>query len=66
MKPFVMQQHELDHNQIRELRQEEIEAVSGGNNGTPIQVIQEPIQLPTVTVTPHGDGGDDGCDDDWR
>lgn len=65
MKPFVMQQHEKDHGAVRELRQEELEAVSGGNRA-PISVIQDPIQLPTLTITPNSDGGDDGCDDDWR
>ena len=65
MKPFVMQQHEKDHGAVRELRQEELEAVSGGNR-PPVAVIQDPIQLPTLTITPSSDGGDDGCDDDWR
>ena len=65
MKPFVMQQHEKDHGAVRELRQEELEAVSGGKGG-PVVVIQDPIQLPTLTITPNSDGGDDGCDDDWR
>jgi hypothetical protein len=65
MKPFVMKQHEKDHGALRELRTHELEAVSGGRASAGL-AIQEPIKLNTVTITPNADGGDDGCDDDWR
>jgi len=53
MKPFVVKQHEKDFALQRELRVEEFGLVSGG---TPTK------KLNTVTVTPDGDGGDDGQD----
>ncbi len=65
MKPFVMKLHEKDHGALRELRQNELEAVSGGRASAGLSP-QDPIRLNTVTVTPNGDGGDDGCDDDWN
>lgn len=64
MKPFVMKLHEKDHSELRELRQNELEAVTGGTLAAP-QLPARPIRLNTVTITPNGDGGDDGCDDDW-
>ena len=65
MKPFVMKLHEQDHGELRELREHELEAVTGGRLSNVGLQPQEPIRLNTVTVTPNGDGGDDGCDDDW-
>lgn len=52
MKPFVLKQHEKDFAKLRELRPEELDKVSGG----------KAAKLHTVTVTPNGDGGDDGAD----
>ena len=66
MKPFVMKQHEKDHGALRELREHELEAVSGGQIRAGVGLTpQKPIRLNTVTITPNADGGDDGCDDDW-
>lgn len=50
MKPFILKQHEKDFARLRELRASELKVVSGG------------IKLPTTTVTPDCDGGDDGTD----
>lgn len=55
MKPFILKQHEKDFAKLRELRASELELVLGG---------QVPIKLNTITVTPRGDGGDDGKDED--
>jgi hypothetical protein len=55
MKPFVLKQHERDFARLRALRESELELVSGGQ--------QKPIKLNTITVTPDGDGGDDGKDE---
>jgi hypothetical protein len=52
MKPFILKQHEKDFAKVRELRASELGLVSGGLN----------TKLNTVTVTPDGDGGDDGKD----
>jgi hypothetical protein len=52
MKPFVLKQHEKDFAKLRELRPEELDAVSGGIDN----------KVRSVTVTPDGDGGDDGMD----
>jgi hypothetical protein len=65
MKPFVMKLHEKDHATVRELREHELEAVTGGRSTAGLAP-QQPIRLNTVTITPNGDGGDDGCDDDWK
>lgn len=56
MKPFILKQHEKDFAKLRELRTDELELATGG--------AQQPIKLNTVTVTPDGDGGDDGKDED--
>ena len=53
MKPFILKQHEKDFTKLRELRASELKLVVGGNT-----------KLNTVTVTPNGDGGDDGRDGD--
>lgn len=51
--PFILQQHEKDHAQLKELREGEIDFVSGA---------RAPEKMNTITVTPDGDGGDDGMD----
>ena len=56
MKPFILKQHEKDFAKLRELRASELTLVSGG--------LVENVKLNTVTVTPDGDGGDDGKDAD--
>lgn len=56
MTPFILRQHEKDREQLMQLKANEIESVSGGC-ASPDDV----IKLPTLTVTPNGDGGDDGC-----
>lgn len=53
MKPFILKQHEKDFAKLRELRASELKLVAGS--------FVEP-KLNTVTVTPDGDGGDDGRD----
>lgn len=53
MKPFILKQQEKDFAKLRELRDNELKHVSGGDD-----------KLNTVTVTPKGDGGDDGRDGD--
>jgi bacteriocin-like protein len=53
MKPFILKQQEKDFAKVRELRDNELKSVSGGD-----------YKLNTVTVTPNGDGGDDGRDGD--
>jgi hypothetical protein len=55
MKPFILKQHQKDFAKVRELRSSELERVSGGKE----QTVEK---LNTVTVTPNGDGGDDGAD----
>lgn len=55
MKPFILKQHEKDFAKLRELRASELELVLGS---------QDPVKLNTITVTPRGDGGDDGKDED--
>lgn len=60
MTPFILKQHEKDRAQLMELKASEIQSVSGG-----LQKCPSPDDIPkgsTVTVTPSGDGGDDGCD----
>jgi len=56
MKPFILKQHEKDFAKLRELRASELELASGG--------MVVPDKLNTITVTPNGDGGDDGKDAD--
>ena len=73
MKPFVLKQHDQDFAAYRQLRDEEMTEVYGGvrNVGTfPIVGTGpigggpgDPIKLNTATVTPNGDGGDDGPDE---
>jgi len=53
MKPFILKQHEKDFAKVRELRVSELAHVAGG-------MVED--KLNTVTVTPNGDGGDDGKD----
>lgn len=55
MKPFILKQHEKDFAKVRELRAIELAHVAGG-------IVQVVDKLNTVTVTPDGDGGDDGQD----
>lgn len=57
MKPFILKQHEKDFAQLRELRASELDLVAGG-------MVLPDEKLNTVTVTPNGDGGDDGKDAD--
>ena len=57
MKPFILKQHEKDFQKVRELREDELESVSGGMVDA---LVDE--KLNTVTVTPNSDGGDDGAD----
>lgn len=52
MKPFILKQHDKDFTKLRELRENELKLVAGGE------------KLNTVTVTPSSDGGDDGRDGD--
>lgn len=55
MKPFILKQHTLQANTIRELQSTELNAVSGACSPEPT--------LPTVTITGHSDGSasyDDG------
>lgn len=62
MTPFILRQHEKDRAELAELKASEIRQVAGGlAKGCP-----SPDDIPkgsTVTVTPSGDGGDDGCDE---
>ena len=58
MKPFILKQHEKDFAKVRELRTEELEQISG--SADPRQIAHK---LNTYTVTPDGDGGDDGADE---
>ncbi len=53
MKPFVIKHHEKDWAELQTLRSEELKHVTGG---------ERPPKGHTVTVTPNGDGGDDGND----
>lgn len=53
MKPFILKQHDKDFAKLRELRDNELKFVAGGIP-----------KLNTMTVTPNGDGGDDGRDGD--
>jgi hypothetical protein len=55
MKPFILKQHDKDFAKLRELREAELENVSGG-------LIVD--KLNTMTSTPSNDGGDDGRDAD--
>ncbi len=57
MKPFILKQHEKDFAKVRELRDSELAEVGGGRE-TKIP------KLNTMTVTPDGDGGDDGTDEE--
>ena len=57
MKPFILKQHEKDFAKLRELRASELDLVAGG-------IVLPDEKLNTVTVTPNGDGGDDGKDAD--
>lgn len=59
MKPFILQQHEKDREELVQLRASELELVSGGTCPSEDEV----TKLSTITSTPNGDGGDDGCDD---
>ncbi|MGN6514099.1 MAG: hypothetical protein ACTHKZ_11095 [Lysobacteraceae bacterium] len=59
MKPFVLKQHDKDYSALRELRDEELQAVAGGMAAAR----RKTTKLNTVTVTPNGDGGDDGQDE---
>ena len=54
---FILNLHDEESSKVRLLREEEEHQVSGGGEGCPPR---RPI--PTMTVTPNGDGGDDGCD----
>lgn len=54
-KPFLLSQHERDFAKFRDLRPDEIKAIAGGGT-CPTAII------PTGTVTPDCDGGDDGSD----
>lgn len=56
MTPFILQQHDKDNSALRELRDSEIAAVAGGFHTGQDKPIG-PINLPTATVTPDGDGG---------
>lgn len=58
MKPFVLKQHDKDFAAYRELRDEEMKDVSGGERNN-----RPDIKMNTMTVTPSGDGGDDGADE---
>lgn len=53
MKAFVIKQHEKDFANHRELSASELPEVAGG---------MMPPKGSTVTVTPNGDGGNDGTD----
>jgi hypothetical protein len=55
MKPFILKQHDKDYAKVRELRADELERISGTKEKIP--------KLNTMTVTPDGDGGDDGTDE---
>lgn len=60
MKPFILSQHEKADPAVRELRETELQHVSGG---VARLRQRDPIKLNTVTVTPNHDGGDDGTDE---
>ncbi|WP_045769605.1 hypothetical protein [Xanthomonas albilineans] len=64
MKPFVLNQHNKDFAALRTLRDEEMKEVYGGSTDQLIQQTDKPRpgKGTTSTVTPHGDGGDDGID----
>lgn len=58
MKPFILSQHEKADPAVRELREAELQHVSGGRAS-----LRKDTKLNTVTVTPNSDGGDDGSDE---
>jgi len=60
MKPFILKQHDKDFSAMRVLRDEEMEQVYGGLTSNRMLLDHK---LNTVTVTPRGDGGDDGSDE---
>lgn len=55
-QPFILNLHDQESPKIRLLREEELSSVAGGNE------CPREDEIPTMTVTPNGDGGDDGCD----
>lgn len=55
-QPLILSLHDIESPKIRELREDEFGLVAGGG-------CVPPKPVPTLTVTPDGDGGDDGCDD---
>ena len=58
-QPLILSLHDVESPKIRRLREEEFGLVAGGG-------CVPPKPVPTLTVTPDGDGGDDGCDDDAK
>lgn len=52
-KPLILSLHDATEPALRELREEEFEAVTGGCTLG---------EVPTVTSTPDADGGPDGTD----
>lgn len=63
MKPFVLKQHDQDFAALRTLRAEEMKEVYGGIAGpSNYDQVCPDGKSTTSTVTPNGDGGDDGCD----
>ncbi|RMF70331.1 MAG: hypothetical protein D6740_08460 [Alphaproteobacteria bacterium] len=54
-QPFLLDLHDEVYPRIRALRDEELARVGGGRESGGC--------LNTVTVTPDGDGGDDGPDE---
>lgn len=56
-QPFILNLHDQEYPKIRALREDELDKVAGANEGCPPD-----SPVPTLTVTPDNDGGDDGCD----
>ena len=68
MKPFILVQHEKDRAELKELRENEAQMISGGSFVYKAPPLDDGggggvIKLNTVTVTPNSDGGDDGRDE---
>ena len=61
MTPFILKQHDKDNSALRELRDSEIAGVAGGYHAGQDKPMG-PINLPTATITPSGDGSSDPGD----
>ena len=72
-QPFILNLHDVEYPKIRELREKELDLVTGGSENPPRpgprpvgpneECTPDEIRLKTYKVTPAGDGGDikDDC-----